>query len=129
MKFRLFVVFLAVVALAMGACGLQDPSVSVSSPRGGETYRIGEDVTVRWGCEGCAGVIGEAKIALLPAGSEKLLGFASGPVPGSMEWRAGSVEQGTVPPGRYQIVVYADCDFSSEVRSCIARTGTFQLVR
>ena len=127
MRFRLFVAFLAVVALI--ACGLQDPSLSVSSPRGGETYQIGESVTVRWGCEKCDGVIGQAKIALLPAGSQKLLDIASGPVPGSMEWHAGSVEQGAVPLGRYQIVVYADCDFSSEVRSCMATSGTFQLVR
>lgn len=89
------------------------PELTILNPRGGETFKLGDPVTIRWRCTACERVSTSAvSVELsweLGGGQFTTRHITVGLVSGDYEWRAGYVGDGnskfSVEPGVYQLRV------------------------
>ena len=118
MKFRLFVAFLAAVAMTLTACGklsnVPNSRIVILSPKPHTQLKIGETVTIQWACQDCEAVMaGTARVRLNARDSNSSmfnsLGvITTGFLSDSRPWTVGRYEMlyGPEPgPGFYYIEV------------------------
>ncbi|MEW6338885.1 MAG: Ser-Thr-rich GPI-anchored membrane family protein [Acidobacteriota bacterium] len=81
-------------------------SLRVTSPNGGESWRIGTERTISWTA---TGVTGKVRVELIrhpnyPSGT---VGYAEA-VDGHMTWKAGETTGGPIPAGQYRVRVKSE---------------------
>jgi hypothetical protein len=148
MKFRLFVAFLAVVALA--ACGTGSPTTPssppellVSAPQAGQTFSFGQTVDVSWSCRNCSTLTPGVTAMVILVNVRTNSGYfiiTGRPLTGRTQWQIpGPYDEprdyyAYNGPGDYYVMVQSDPpvkdvatgEFVPEV---VGRSGTFQLVQ
>ena len=127
--FQRLAAFMAAVVLV--ACSPGRPSISIQSPTEGQTFKIGDNVTIAWRCHDCEGVFTrKVSISLWPIGGGQIPfshDISEDLLSGSIVWRAGTVKGGKASPGVYKVIIHSRCDDGYDRGECVAHSGTFKL--
>jgi hypothetical protein len=129
------VIFLAILLL-LGAV-LSAQTITVTSPNGGESWVIGDPVTITWTC---SGISGDVRLVLMRSGGVTVGTIVSGvsAASGSFSWTAGTTTSGTAPAGTDYVIRVrnigsdyldnSDAPFTLEARLPNIRVGSMREV-
>jgi Ca2+-binding EF-hand superfamily protein len=88
-------------------CSTSQPSITVTSPNGGETWEAGSTHNITWQSTGMSSTDKVGINIVKTDGGSAAIAFNLSPTAGSYSWQAGTTLAGKMPAGNYKIQVVA----------------------